>query len=103
MQLKFLLQRMLLHFDSNCQYCGACVDICPTGVYSAKKTRWTRKGQRAQNSVCGFCSVNCGFDYYTEDDVLIEGVPSRKAKTNRGQSCVVGRFCILNLFTVPSV
>lgn len=83
----------LLHLDRNCQFCGACVDICPTGAMSSKNMKWVKKTDNFTISICGFCSVGCGFNYYTIDEPLMESIPNKENPVNKGQSCVIGRFC----------
>jgi len=83
----------LLHLDSNCQFCGACIDTCPTGALSSKNMKWVKKLDNFTISICGFCSVGCGFNYYTIDEKLMESVPNRENPVNKGLSCVLGRFC----------
>ncbi|NVM31343.1 MAG: sulfide/dihydroorotate dehydrogenase-like FAD/NAD-binding protein [Candidatus Helarchaeota archaeon] len=83
----------LLHLDVNCQFCGACVDICPTGVMSSKNMKWVKKTDNCTISICGFCSVGCGFDYYSTDEKLMESIPNKENPVNKGQACVIGRFC----------
>lgn len=83
----------LLHLDTNCQFCGACVDVCPTGVLTAKNTKWVLRSNNFVTSICGFCSVGCGFDYYSNNEKLVESIPNKENITNKGQACVIGRFC----------
>ncbi len=83
----------LLHLDTNCQFCGACVDICPTGVMSSKNMKWVKKTDNFTPSICGFCSVACGFNYYALGDKLMESIPDINNSVNKGQACVIGRFC----------
>ena len=33
----------LLRIDTNCMFCGACVDICPTGALTSKNDKWNLK------------------------------------------------------------
>ncbi|TFG17507.1 MAG: 4Fe-4S dicluster domain-containing protein, partial [Promethearchaeota archaeon] len=81
------------HIDSNCIFCGSCVDVCPTGALSSKATKWVKKGNNQTKSVCSFCSVQCGFLYYTIDEELMESIPSTQDRVNKGKACVLGRFC----------
>jgi formate dehydrogenase (NADP+) alpha subunit len=80
--------------ESNCQFCGSCIDICPTGVSTPHKSKWVRKKDNVVSSICGLCSVGCGLDLYYEDYNLIEAVPKKENEINKGQACVLGRFCI---------
>ncbi|MBN2157159.1 MAG: sulfide/dihydroorotate dehydrogenase-like FAD/NAD-binding protein [Candidatus Lokiarchaeota archaeon] len=83
----------VLHIDSNCLFCGACVDTCPTGALSSKNTKWVKTKNNKTTSICTFCSVDCGFDYYTLEEKLMESIPSKGDLVNKGQACVIGRFC----------
>ena len=84
----------MLHIETNCQFCGACVDICPTGVLVPIMKNWTRKRDVFVESICGHCSIGCGLNYCTENKELVETIPNKKALINRGQACVFGRFCV---------
>ncbi|NHI93864.1 MAG: sulfide/dihydroorotate dehydrogenase-like FAD/NAD-binding protein [Candidatus Lokiarchaeota archaeon] len=83
----------LPHIDTNCQFCGACVDICPTGALIEKNMKWTSKDKIYKSSICGFCSLGCGFNYSSMAGIIIESLPNINNNVNRGQACVIGRFC----------
>ncbi len=80
--------------DTNCQYCGACIDVCPTGALDSKNTKWNMDYTSVQKSICGFCSIGCGFKYYCIQGRLIETRPDKKNVVNKGLACVIGRFCV---------
>ncbi|MFX1259198.1 MAG: sulfide/dihydroorotate dehydrogenase-like FAD/NAD-binding protein, partial [Promethearchaeota archaeon] len=84
-----------LHIDTNCQFCGACVDHCPTGALVPKNTQWMKKSANFTTSICGFCSVGCGFDYYAVNDKISESIPNQQNPVNKGQACLIGRFCTI--------
>ncbi|MHA1452493.1 MAG: molybdopterin-dependent oxidoreductase, partial [Promethearchaeota archaeon] len=90
------------HIDSNCIFCGSCVDVCPTGALTSKNTKWVKKGDNQTKSVCNFCSVQCGFNYYTIDEELMESIPSKQDRVNKGKGCVLGRFCTPAFVNHPS-
>lgn len=79
--------------DTNCQFCGACIDVCPTGALSSKNTKWNIEFSETSTSICGFCSVGCGFKYYSAHGELMESLPDENNPTTHGQACLVGRFC----------
>lgn len=85
--------------ESGCQYCGACVDICPVGVYTPKRTTLVSSKSISNTTVCGFCSLGCTLSTITSENKLIDTIPSVKPSINRDQLCVIGRFCIPPFFS----
>ena len=86
--------------DCGCMFCGACVDVCPTGSLSAKSTKWHGEPHERTNSVCLLCGVVCEFEFQSKWDVLMAAIPCEEGR-NRGQACVRGRFCLPPLMNSP--
>lgn len=82
-----------LHIETNCQFCGACVDVCPTGALSSKNTKWSNRTNNYVNSFCNFCNIGCGFSYYNSNGIITDSIPNENNPLSNGQACVVGRFC----------
>lgn len=77
----------------NCEFCGNCIDACPTGTLIAKPFKfrgrpWTFTVTR---SVCAFCSVGCEIDYHSRNG-RVERVTGDDSAFNRGNLCINGRF-----------
>lgn len=84
----------LPHLNTDCQFCGSCVDICPTGALTPKNSKWNIL-EKEKQSLCNYCSICCSFDYFSYHDELVESIP-RSDTFNKGQGCILGRFCTVD-------
>jgi len=85
------------HLDGGCQFCGACVDVCPTGALSDKATKWHGEPETAEPTACNLCGAGCQLILEGRWDKVMAARPDVEGH-NRGQACVLGRFCIPALF-----
>ncbi|MDA1241223.1 MAG: molybdopterin-dependent oxidoreductase [Chloroflexi bacterium] len=79
--------------ESDCDFCGACIDVCPTATLMEKPNKWLGRADDWTNSVCNGCSVGCTISYGVADDfgpVIVR--PDRLNPVSRDQICVRGRF-----------
>jgi len=86
--------------DCGCMFCGACVDVCPTGSLSARSTKWHGEPDARTDSVCLLCGANCEFEFQSKWNTIMAAVP-REGGRSRGQACVRGRFCLPSLLNSP--
>jgi formate dehydrogenase alpha subunit len=86
------------HLEMSCQFCGACVDICPTGALADKRGKWEGVPTAIVPSVCPYCSVGCAVNVQVKDGrKVIRAVGHDEGPTNDGQLCVRGRFGVVDV------
>ena len=81
--------------DSDCTFCGQCVQTCPTGALGDKKTlsHVDTPGEiEKTRSVCPYCGVGCAIDLVTKGDTLVGVQPAMDGPANEGALCVKGQF-----------
>ncbi len=79
--------------DLDCEFCGQCVSICPTGALIGKQS--LGKGRRADvkkvDTVCGYCGCGCNLTLHISGNEVVR-VTSRPDTGNEGWLCVKGRY-----------
>ena len=78
--------------ESNCDFCGSCIDVCPTATLMEKPNKWMALAEDWTNSACNSCAVGCTISYGLRDDRPVIVRPDRLNPTSRDQICVRGRF-----------
>ncbi len=81
--------------QTDCQFCGECVQTCPVGALEIKPREG--KGRKYDwqytDTVCAYCGVGCNLRIYKDKKnnlVLAEGLPNKLVNDTR--TCVKGRF-----------
>jgi len=79
--------------DLDCEFCGQCVAVCPTGALTGKlwKQRGRQKDVREIDTTCGYCGCGCAITLHVKDNEVIR-VDSKADTINEGWLCVKGRF-----------
>jgi len=80
--------------DSDCRFCGACVDVCPTGSLSERAVRYERAPDTQNPALCTLCGQGCALTLGLRDGRIIGTAPDTEGAANRGQACVKGRFLV---------
>ena len=77
---------------SDCDGCGECVQICPTGALSAKFPMGVRSWEVEKiRTSCSYCGVGCQLDMWVHDNKLVK-VEGSDIIPNYGSTCVKGRY-----------
>ena len=80
--------------DSPCEFCGMCVEVCPTAALVPK----LKKGQgrawefRRVTTLCPYCGVGCQLVLHIKEGRIVEVSSKWDAPANHGWTCVKGRF-----------
>jgi formate dehydrogenase alpha subunit len=78
--------------EAGCEFCGACVDVCPTGSISEKMGKWTGLPEKSVETSCMMCSVGCKMNVNTRNGSVINVGPKPGKRTDPPQLCLRGKF-----------
>lgn len=104
---------------AGCQFCGACVDVCPVGALRERNVTYQGEARQSMlqvcenltgivmslyrkemernwtSSLCPMCSAGCRMNFeLTETDHIVQVLPDSDGPGNLGQACVQGRFLL---------
>lgn len=87
------------HTESDCKFCGACIDICPTGSLSDRFAKWYGEPDQTAETVCLLCPIGCRVQIKLKGEKVVGASMTEFSKT--GRICAIGRFALPQLLTNP--
>ena len=80
--------------DSPCEFCGMCVELCPTGALIPRNSVGAGRTWETDEvtTICPYCGVGCTLDLAVKDNKIIRVTSNWEGPANKGWTCVKGRF-----------
>jgi len=79
--------------DLDCEFCGQCVAVCPTGALSGRM--WSQRGRQKDikevDTTCPYCGCGCSLTLHVRRNEVVR-VSSKPDSLNEGWLCSKGRF-----------
>ena len=80
--------------QSDCVFCGQCVQACPVGALVEKKARFKGRAKDLEKvrTTCPYCGVGCQLWLHVKDGKIVKVTGVEEGSPNKGRLCVKGRF-----------
>ena len=78
--------------ESNCDFSGACIDVCPTAALMEHPNKWVAKADRWTTTTCDSCAVGCSIQLGSKEGRGVLVRPGDGNPVSGDQICVRGRY-----------
>ncbi|MCZ2108041.1 MAG: (2Fe-2S)-binding protein [Dehalococcoidia bacterium] len=78
--------------ESNCDFCGACIDVCPTATLMEHPNKWVAKPETWTSTTCDSCAIGCSIRLGSVDGRGVIVRPGQGNPVSGDQICVRGRY-----------
>jgi len=78
--------------ESNCDFSGACIDVCPTAALMEHPNKWVSKPDTWTTTTCDSCAVGCSLRIGAKDGRGVIVRPGDGNPVSGDQICVRGRY-----------
>jgi len=78
--------------DSQCEFCGLCVSMCPVGALSEKLGKYKGRETSLVRTICPFCGCGCSIYLHVLDQRIIGVSAAADHSVNGISLCVKGRY-----------
>jgi len=77
-----------------CDYCGQCIDICPTGALLSKPMKFAARAWflEEKDTICPFCGCGCTLTLGLREGRILRSRAKEDAGRSEGNLCGRGRF-----------
>ncbi len=78
--------------ESNCDFSGACIDVCPTATLMEHPNKWVAKPDTWTTTTCDSCAVGCSIKLGSKEGRGVIVRPGEGNPVSEDQICVRGRY-----------
>jgi formate dehydrogenase alpha subunit len=77
-----------------CDYCGQCIDVCPTGALMSKTHKFAARSWalEEEETICPFCGCGCTLTLGMAEGKILRSSGKKDRGVNEGNLCGRGRF-----------
>ncbi|MGE0597923.1 MAG: DUF4332 domain-containing protein [Dehalococcoidia bacterium] len=78
--------------ESNCDFSGACIDVCPTATLMEHPNKWVAKPDTWTTTTCDSCAIGCSLRMGSAEGRGVIVRPGNGNPVSGDQICVRGRY-----------